>query len=290
MGKFTKKPVTIEAVRFDGIETVDDGREPMFDGTFSPPEWLVHALAGAQGEPGSAWTSPVNHGDGHTGEWSLAIGTLEGIHYASPGDWIIRGIKGELYPCKPDIFAATYDAAGDLPRYDEMLPGDMLAAVGTDGMAWADAFMQTACMANPLGRELRAFPHGDRAPLHGTMLGWFCNAIEAGRAAGFAGAVAASPEMQTVFDRGLRGAVSPVADQGNRIADHARSVVADDGVVELPAKARHELSYIVRRFIDKHQISSADATVQDSVYAEAPELVAELGAVVGFYRHPDEEV
>lgn len=39
------------------------------------------------------------------------ISTLEGTMTASPGDWIIRGVKGELYPCKPDIFAATYDAA-----------------------------------------------------------------------------------------------------------------------------------------------------------------------------------
>jgi hypothetical protein len=37
------------------------------------------------------------------------ISTLEGIMTASAGDWIIRGVKGELYPCKPDIFAATYE-------------------------------------------------------------------------------------------------------------------------------------------------------------------------------------
>lgn len=41
---------------------------------------------------------------------SLAINTLEGTMYASVGDWIIRGVKGELYPCKPDIFDATYEA------------------------------------------------------------------------------------------------------------------------------------------------------------------------------------
>jgi hypothetical protein len=41
----------------------------------------------------------------------LFIGTLEGVHRADPGDWIIQGIKGELYPCKPDIFAATYEPA-----------------------------------------------------------------------------------------------------------------------------------------------------------------------------------
>lgn len=39
------------------------------------------------------------------------ISTLEGTMTASNGDWIIRGVKGELYPCKPDIFAATYEPA-----------------------------------------------------------------------------------------------------------------------------------------------------------------------------------
>lgn len=39
----------------------------------------------------------------------IAIPTLEGTMIARPGDWIIRGVRGELYPCKPDIFAATYE-------------------------------------------------------------------------------------------------------------------------------------------------------------------------------------
>jgi hypothetical protein len=42
---------------------------------------------------------------------SLSIPTLEGTMQASENDWIIRGVKGELYPCKPDIFAATYEPA-----------------------------------------------------------------------------------------------------------------------------------------------------------------------------------
>lgn len=42
---------------------------------------------------------------------TIKIATLEGIMEASPGDWIIRGVKGEIYPCKPDIFNATYDPA-----------------------------------------------------------------------------------------------------------------------------------------------------------------------------------
>lgn len=41
----------------------------------------------------------------------IHINTLEGTMIASQGDWIIRGVKGELYPCKPDIFEATYEAA-----------------------------------------------------------------------------------------------------------------------------------------------------------------------------------
>jgi hypothetical protein len=46
---------------------------------------------------------------------SLNIVTLEGVMRADPGDWIIRGVKGELYPCKPDIFAATYEPVDPLP-------------------------------------------------------------------------------------------------------------------------------------------------------------------------------
>lgn len=42
---------------------------------------------------------------------SIAIFTPEGTMVASPGDWIIRGVKGEYYPCKPDIFEATYEHA-----------------------------------------------------------------------------------------------------------------------------------------------------------------------------------
>ena len=44
-----------------------------------------------------------------TGELQLICKTLEGELRATPGDWIIRGVKGEFYPCKPDIFEATYE-------------------------------------------------------------------------------------------------------------------------------------------------------------------------------------
>lgn len=42
---------------------------------------------------------------------TLTIGTLEGVMTATPGDYIIRGVQGEIYPCKPDIFAKTYEPA-----------------------------------------------------------------------------------------------------------------------------------------------------------------------------------
>jgi hypothetical protein len=44
--------------------------------------------------------------------------TLEGGHIVTPGDWIITGVKGEMYPCKPDIFALTYEPAGRAQRHD----------------------------------------------------------------------------------------------------------------------------------------------------------------------------
>ncbi len=44
---------------------------------------------------------------------AVEIPTLEGVMLASPGDWIITGVRGEKYPCKPDIFAATYEPVGD---------------------------------------------------------------------------------------------------------------------------------------------------------------------------------
>ena len=84
MSRFTKKPVTIEAWRNQESGALQ-------------PEWLR-----------AAWASgTVTHGP--TG--SILIRTLEGVMRADIGDWIIQGVKGELYPCKPDIFAATYEAA-----------------------------------------------------------------------------------------------------------------------------------------------------------------------------------
>lgn len=75
---FRKKPVAIAAIQFDGT------------------------LASL-----SAFTIPEVSQD--LGADTVQIHTLEGVMTAEKGDWVIRGVKGEFYPCKPDIFAATYD-------------------------------------------------------------------------------------------------------------------------------------------------------------------------------------
>jgi len=84
--QFRKKPVVIQAFQFQQPTSVDQA-----------PDWLIEAVK----QDAFLVVDSVAH-----------ITTLEGVMTAQPGDWIIRGVKGELYPCKPDIFAATYEAAG----------------------------------------------------------------------------------------------------------------------------------------------------------------------------------
>jgi hypothetical protein len=61
---------------------------------------------GLEAESVAEWSGGDQTDDG------LIIHTLEGDHLANYGDWIIRGVKGEFYPRKPDIFALTYDLVG----------------------------------------------------------------------------------------------------------------------------------------------------------------------------------
>jgi hypothetical protein len=77
MPKFRKKPVVIEARQY--------------------------TRNGMEAEQVAAWCSGRQTVDG------CVIHTLEGDHLANYGDWIIRGVKGEFYPCKPDIFEQTYE-------------------------------------------------------------------------------------------------------------------------------------------------------------------------------------
>jgi hypothetical protein len=95
--KFRKNPVVIEAIKFPLREYADDPlvfRE-------EPPTWLQEAIT-------DGTITPEFRTEDY---WYLRIKTLEGDHLATPGDFIIRGVKGEIYPCKPDIFAATYEPA-----------------------------------------------------------------------------------------------------------------------------------------------------------------------------------
>jgi hypothetical protein len=92
MSKFRKKPVVIEAFKWTGRPDQDED-----------PVWIVEA---------------IKKGDAFFEDGDFKLWTLEGTMTVSRGDYVIRGIKGEIYPCKPDIFEATYEpyeATNDSP-------------------------------------------------------------------------------------------------------------------------------------------------------------------------------
>ena len=96
MLKFRKKSVVIEA-----FQMTQERRKSNVDW----PNWLHEAWEKERNVPGALFPNVPGTGDG-----KLCIYTLEGVHFVEWGDWIIQGVKGELYPCKPDIFEATYEA------------------------------------------------------------------------------------------------------------------------------------------------------------------------------------
>ena len=87
MAQYRKKPVVIEAVQLTA-ETVQE----------------CYDFVGAKGNFPECGMG-IDPADGQ-----FKITTLEGVHTASVGDWIIKGVNGEFYPCKPDIFEKTYDS------------------------------------------------------------------------------------------------------------------------------------------------------------------------------------
>ena len=89
MALFRKKPVVIEAFKWEPGVPFPEGFEALH------PLALIEDIAG--------------------GEEKLRIRTLEGPIFASVGDWVIKGVKGEFYPCKPDIFEATYEEVIETP-------------------------------------------------------------------------------------------------------------------------------------------------------------------------------
>lgn len=87
MAAYRKKPVVIQAVQHYSARGMENHEWP---------RWMIDA---------------INDGTIFARGKDTIIKTLEGEHIASEGDWIIQGVKGELYPCKPDIFASTYERA-----------------------------------------------------------------------------------------------------------------------------------------------------------------------------------
>jgi hypothetical protein len=100
MPKFRKKPVVIEAVQwFTNGDHPEDGP--------AVTEGLVVRYFRRPDIPGDLACSECGQ-PFHVHGW---IDTLEDGHRVCPGDWIITGVRGERYPCKPDIFEATYEPA-----------------------------------------------------------------------------------------------------------------------------------------------------------------------------------
>jgi hypothetical protein len=93
--KYRKKPVTIEAAQWDGTAA---GATPLID-------WMLAEGGNASyHDPDEALSFPQGR---------INVQTLEGGMAALPGDFIIKGVQGEFYPCKPDIFDATYSPVDD---------------------------------------------------------------------------------------------------------------------------------------------------------------------------------
>ncbi len=97
MIKFRKRPVVIDAFQMTQQRRQDNSEWP---------DWLHKAWNLPRGNQGSVFATDFPDSDGTE---RISIITLEGTMLVDWNDWIIMGVKGELYPCKPDIFEATYD-------------------------------------------------------------------------------------------------------------------------------------------------------------------------------------
>ena len=91
--KYRKRPVEIEAFKYDGDLMYSNGN-------YYVPEWAVEAFE----------NEILFYNDSGYIPNELFIKTLEGNMHVSVGDYIIKGVQGELYPCKPDVFEETYEA------------------------------------------------------------------------------------------------------------------------------------------------------------------------------------
>lgn len=92
--KYRKKPVEIEAIQFDGSNAM------------AIIEWVNDNTPGFDKSDSNTWGISFYYGE-------FKIRTLEGEMTGRKKDWIIKGVNGEFYPCKPDIFEKTYDVVDD---------------------------------------------------------------------------------------------------------------------------------------------------------------------------------
>jgi hypothetical protein len=98
--KYRKKPAVVEA-----FQMTEERRWNNVDW----PEWL-HAAWNSDGGEGSLWPDPdTPPAPGRASSTVLACGTPEGVVRVRPTDWIVQGVKGELYPVRDDIFRMTYE-------------------------------------------------------------------------------------------------------------------------------------------------------------------------------------
>jgi hypothetical protein len=121
MSKFRKKPIVIEAAQWfkNGDHPSDYAKEMTGLEKGKIRTWTGDEVRanGWEGQIVRYFRHPAVDGQtackhcNKTMHWHGWIDTLEGGHIVCPGDFIITGVKGEHYPCKPDIFEATYDPA-----------------------------------------------------------------------------------------------------------------------------------------------------------------------------------
>lgn len=109
---YRKKPVKVEAVRVPYNEWADN---PL--GWEETPEWLQAAFD-------NGTIKPVFRGEDY---WYYDIATLEGVMTADPDCYLIRGVEGELYPCKAGIFRATYTEVTEADRLSETALDDLVS-------------------------------------------------------------------------------------------------------------------------------------------------------------------
>jgi hypothetical protein len=115
--RYRTKPVVKEAIQWTGENLAE-----VLTFTGKHPKW-------------DEWFSSFEHYEAHVrnDRQVFKIKTLEGTMEASPGDWIIRGLRGECYPCKPDIFAATYEPVAEAAPRRASGPIDPGAGFATSG-------------------------------------------------------------------------------------------------------------------------------------------------------------